>query len=223
MIKEDLTGMRFGRLLALSEMEERRNGRIVYLCKCDCGRYKEALAKTLKNGGTRSCGCLLLETSTKRMSAINEKKSVPIWHKRKHCGYVEIKTVDGFKSEHVFVVEEYLGRALQDDEVIHHCDGVKTNNYLSNLELMLSGEHTAMHSTGRECSKSTRKKISEAKKKRVIKDGHRGYKLNEEKVRKIKRLLSSGETYQSIADIFGVSKSMIASINKKRTWIHVKG
>jgi hypothetical protein len=36
----DLTGKRFGRLIAISKAES-RNGKTYWLCKCDCGVEKE--------------------------------------------------------------------------------------------------------------------------------------------------------------------------------------
>ena len=45
------------------------------------------------------------------------------------------------------------------------------------------------------------------------------YKLNIEKVRVIKDLLEMGEhTHQQIADIFGVSRTLITQINNNRRW-----
>jgi hypothetical protein len=63
----DITGMRFGKLVVLEISPDRnKNGRVMWLCKCDCGNIKlvahhELLCKRLYKGresGTRSCGCL---------------------------------------------------------------------------------------------------------------------------------------------------------------------
>lgn len=55
--KFDLTGQRFGRLVALGAVGRRPNG-IVWKCKCDCGKTTSVPACNLRCGGTRSCGCL---------------------------------------------------------------------------------------------------------------------------------------------------------------------
>jgi len=55
----NLTGQRFGRLLALKPFGRNSDG-VMWLCRCDCGNEK-AIARgalTSKNG-TRSCGCLV--------------------------------------------------------------------------------------------------------------------------------------------------------------------
>lgn len=52
----DLTGMRFGKLLVLKE-NGRKNSRVMWLCKCDCGTVKSIPSGNLTNGNSKSCGC----------------------------------------------------------------------------------------------------------------------------------------------------------------------
>lgn len=47
--------------------------------------------------------------------------------------------------EHRRIMQEYLGRELTFDEIVHHKDGDKSNNELSNLQLMTRSEHSRMH------------------------------------------------------------------------------
>ena len=51
------------------------------------------------------------------------------------------------KSYPRFIMENHLGRKLNDDEDVHHIDGDKTNNDISNLEIVKHGEHQRQHST----------------------------------------------------------------------------
>jgi hypothetical protein len=61
----DITGQRFGRLLVLSYAETK--GRFAYwLSSCDCGTQLAICGAKLRNGHTRSCGCLQKEAVTKR-------------------------------------------------------------------------------------------------------------------------------------------------------------
>lgn len=55
---EDLTGQRFGKLMAIELTEEKKRGRWVWRCKCDCGNTVYIDAGSLKSGNTKSCGCL---------------------------------------------------------------------------------------------------------------------------------------------------------------------
>jgi hypothetical protein len=56
--KIDLTGLTFGKLLVLEDTNEGLPKNPVWLCKCDCGNYKKIKGKYLRNGDTKSCGCL---------------------------------------------------------------------------------------------------------------------------------------------------------------------
>lgn len=47
--------------------------------------------------------------------------------------------------EHILVMQKHLGRQLKKGEVVHHIDGNKTNNELSNLDLCTVQEHNACH------------------------------------------------------------------------------
>lgn len=43
--------------------------------------------------------------------------------------------------EHRKVMQDYLERPLEPDEIPHHCDGNKLNNDIENLELVLKSKH----------------------------------------------------------------------------------
>lgn len=58
MKKINLIGMKFGRLTVLEEVVERREGRIVDLCECECGKKRKVRRDDILSGKTKSCGCL---------------------------------------------------------------------------------------------------------------------------------------------------------------------
>lgn len=60
---KDITGQRFGRLVAQRSTEERRLGVLVWECKCDCGNTAYVPKSYLLKGGTRSCGCMRWENA----------------------------------------------------------------------------------------------------------------------------------------------------------------
>lgn len=92
---QDLSGKRFGRLTALKYA-----GNSKWECKCDCGNTKTIRTGSLKSGLTRSCGCLLKETSGKeaedlsgqcfgKLTVIERAKNkgkATMWHCRCECG-----------------------------------------------------------------------------------------------------------------------------------------
>lgn len=49
------------------------------------------------------------------------------------------------RHEHRVVVEAHLGRPLRSDEIVHHIDGNKRNNDISNLAVMTQSEHIKLH------------------------------------------------------------------------------
>jgi len=61
----DLTGQKFNKLNVLKIVGRAKNGRILWLCKCDCGNEKIVSGHDLKNGDTKSCGCLCNEIRIK--------------------------------------------------------------------------------------------------------------------------------------------------------------
>ena len=64
--KIDLTGKRFGRLVVL-EGSLIVNKKKKIKCKCDCGVEKYIREDSLKNGATKSCGCLRTELASNRL------------------------------------------------------------------------------------------------------------------------------------------------------------
>ena len=60
-----MIGQKFGRLKVIKELSERKNGGKVYKCLCDCGNYTDVRGSFLRNGKTKSCGCLMNDTNTK--------------------------------------------------------------------------------------------------------------------------------------------------------------
>ena len=60
--KIDLTGQPFGRLVVIREAG-RKNGKVVWLCKCKCGAEVVVRSNDLRSEKTKSCGCLSRELS----------------------------------------------------------------------------------------------------------------------------------------------------------------
>jgi len=55
---KDISGQRFGKLVAVERTGEKRHGCNLWRCKCDCGRETTVVTSALISGNTRSCGCL---------------------------------------------------------------------------------------------------------------------------------------------------------------------
>lgn len=57
LLTKDMTGKRYGKLVAIRPTKKRRHGRIFWECKCDCGVTKTVDGSQLRQGRTNSCGC----------------------------------------------------------------------------------------------------------------------------------------------------------------------
>lgn len=64
-------------------------------------------------------------------------------------GHPRAKKCGSYVREHILIAESILGRALTDNEVVHHINGVKTDNRPENLSVMTKAEHTHYHSCKR--------------------------------------------------------------------------
>lgn len=60
---KQLTGRVFGRLTVVERFRS-RNGRVTWMCRCECGRLHEAVSHALTSGHTKSCGCWRDERNT---------------------------------------------------------------------------------------------------------------------------------------------------------------
>jgi hypothetical protein len=74
-------------------------------------------------------------------------KKNPAWsggRRTRTDGYVMLRTTAGEVLEHRYVMEQLLGRSLTASEVVHHKDGNRSNNDISNLEVHTSQRNHAL-------------------------------------------------------------------------------
>jgi hypothetical protein len=57
---KDETGNRYGKLLVLEKMPQKKGGYppTSWRCRCDCGKETVVCGTSLRSGNTKSCGCL---------------------------------------------------------------------------------------------------------------------------------------------------------------------
>ena len=80
-IRCDIAGLKFGRLTAISPIPESKPTR--WKCVCECGNESTPQGGDLRNGRTRSCGCLLREVAR---SASGRPKGVRGKNRIDHTG-----------------------------------------------------------------------------------------------------------------------------------------
>lgn len=99
-------GDRFGKWTVIERSDKSDKGRnIYYLCKCDCGNIREVRASRLRNGETKSCGCVQKKDVTgqkvKRLTFIKptsgRKNGGVIWECKCNCGNTCYRTINEAK------------------------------------------------------------------------------------------------------------------------------
>lgn len=75
----DLTGQRFGRLTVIKRVDNsiQPSGqqKAQWLCKCDCGNEHIVKGYSLKNGDTKSCGCLNSEIASESIKRFKKENT----------------------------------------------------------------------------------------------------------------------------------------------------
>lgn len=56
--RKDITGQRFGSLVAIESTGVKKKGSLLWRCKCDCGNTKDVSVSGLGSGQYQSCGCM---------------------------------------------------------------------------------------------------------------------------------------------------------------------
>lgn len=74
---KDMTGQVFARLTVLSRAENTKLGAATWLCRCQCGMEKVVGGVQLRNGDTKSCGCLNAERTAARFTTHGHCRE---WH-----------------------------------------------------------------------------------------------------------------------------------------------
>jgi hypothetical protein len=66
MRKIEMIGRRFGRLVVVKDAEPTIRGKgkpaLRYVAKCDCGGWITVRGNNIRNGNTRSCGCIEIKS-----------------------------------------------------------------------------------------------------------------------------------------------------------------
>jgi hypothetical protein len=70
----DLVGQKIGKLIVIKQTGKNKGGNYKWLCLCDCGKETVIRGGDLRNGHTKSCGCLKIEKITIHGCSIKSKK-----------------------------------------------------------------------------------------------------------------------------------------------------
>ena len=111
---------------------------------------KQKISKANK-GNKYALGYKHTEETKNKLSEAHLKKGVG--HKKvRSDDYISIyfpdhpkSNKDGYIMEHDLVMECFIGRWLEDNEVVHHVNKKRNDNRIENLKLMTINEHSRLH------------------------------------------------------------------------------
>lgn len=166
---------KIGDIVSSSQVNKRHRGRYIYMRCPECGsghwvrleaykgdclgycrkHYGIAIGRA-NTGGKRS-------EATKKLLGDQKRGAKNHWWrggKFKNHEYIalylspdhplfEMTVAHGRVFEHRIVMANQLGRPLRDEEVVHHINGIKTDNRIENLRLFANqSEHMIIHNGG---------------------------------------------------------------------------
>lgn len=116
----NLTGQKFGRLTVLCKTNEKRYGKTLWHCQCECGNFKDTISTSLKNGDVRSCGCLQKETrkenalhldKVRTKHGMSDSRLYRIYHNMvSRCYRKSINGYENYGGRGIRVCDEWLGK-----------------------------------------------------------------------------------------------------------------
>lgn len=111
---KDLTGMRFGYLTVLSRAQNSPTGEAMWNCKCDCGSIVTVGGYSLRNGNTKSCGCLqkeIIVSRNKTHGKSNSRLYRTYMHMKERCFSKSDKRYKEYGGRGITICDEWSGKS----------------------------------------------------------------------------------------------------------------
>lgn len=131
---KDITGQKFGKLIALYITGQKSGQNYIWHCKCDCGNEIDVREGDLVNGHTSSCGCLIKSLGEQNIENILKQNNIKYYtqYTFNDCRYSESNQLARFD----FYLPEY-NKIIEFDGIQHfQANGGwnNTDNHQKNIE-----------------------------------------------------------------------------------------
>lgn len=133
----DLTGKRFNRLVVIKRDFTKGEKRTYWKCRCDCGNVTTVDGVKLKNGSTKSCGCLNSENRKRHIENLTthnmrHTRLYEIWcSMRGRCENERNESYKWYGERGISVCSEWLG----ENGFINFHNWAMGNGYAENLTI----------------------------------------------------------------------------------------
>lgn len=107
---DNMVGKRYGRLVGIEQRGFDRYGRARWLWRCDCGVERTIPAYVVKNGHSRSCGCLLKDCESRIRHGGYGSRLYKTWNGMKsRCKYKCHPSYKNYGARGISVCKEWEG------------------------------------------------------------------------------------------------------------------
>jgi len=210
MLVIDITGQKFGRLTVLGMVQNKGNARAQ--CQCDCGKTVTPLAYNLKNGTTRSCGCLATEEKAARIRDVgyanrshgkSNSRTYVCWQEmKKRCLLPTHSRYAYYGAQGITVCDRWLESFENFLADMGECPAEMTLDRRENHKGYEPGN----------CEWASRERQAQ---------NRQWNKADPRIVREIRRRAEAGETAAALAREFGMCDTTAGSIIKRRSWKNI--
>lgn len=156
---QDLTGQKFNRLTVVEYAGIHLDKFHKWKCLCDCGNYTEVITGKLKNGHTKSCGCLKNETSIENANKnFGQQTGENHWnykggitpHRKADMGrkqYQDFRKAVLERDDYTCQICNKRGGNLEVHHILPYCNNQKIRYDVNNGITMCKKDHREFHNT----------------------------------------------------------------------------
>jgi hypothetical protein len=109
---KDLTGLKFGKLTVIEQAGHDKYNKILWKCKCDCGKETITHGRDLVNEHCKSCGCLLNSNRKEegRFKGLSKTRIYTIWKgMNQRCNNPNCEAYSYYGAKGIDICDEWKG------------------------------------------------------------------------------------------------------------------